>query len=389
MDKYKIEILYQRYLDNTCTDEERRELNDLLANVKLDKTIKDVLYDSYYNLVEEELMGMKVDRTEEIFNYILSQPQKQKVKRSLWPRIAAAASILAVLGTGFYFYRTYKTSLDLLTNLNVKNDIPAGQNGATLTLANGRIIKLSDAVKGRLAEESGVSITKTKDGQLVYTVRDAGSGRNDLIAYNTLSTAKGEQYQVVLPDFTKVWLNAASSLKYPATFANLKERKVILTGEAYFEVTHNARQPFKVQAAGQLIEDIGTAFNVNSYADEPDIKTTLIEGSIRLNEDRILKPGEQGINHKGTILVKNADLSQAIAWKNGDFIFKNEDFKTIMRQLARWYNIDVIYEDSAPDDVQLVGYMSRSKNLSSILNIMEITGKVHFKLEGRRIIVTK
>ena len=359
----------------------------------------------------------------------------------LWYRIAAVASVILVFAALILFMNHRQNRFQ---HLDAKNDIPAGGNRAILTLANGTKIDLSDAANGRLAEEAGIRITKAADGQVVYemasesSLRDTKQSQSSSVPnYNTISTPRGGQYQINLPDGSTVWLNAASSLKFPASFANLKERKVVLNGEAYFDVYHNAEQPFKVEAAGQIVEDIGTQFNINSYADELVVKTTLVEGSASVSSlvgnpslrggvssslrggtpkqstpqagiasqarndgmarndgstpnNVILQPGQQAVLSKsGAIKMQIADLQEAIAWKKGDFVFRNADFKTVMRKIARWYDVEITYDASAPSDIPLGGLVSRSKNISVLLNLMEETGAVHFKVEGRRITVSK
>ena len=284
------------------------------------------------------------------------------------------------------------TPLEEITNQNsaYSNDLSPGKSAATLTLADGRKINLGNADNGEMAKEAGVRITKTKDGTLVYNVivQDNpvnGTSSNDETKQNTLSTAKGEMYQVVLPDKSVVWLNAASSLKYPSSFVNLKERRVILDGEAYFQITHNHKQPFRVQTADQLIEDIGTEFNVTAYADEPDTRTTLIEGSLRMN-NLILKPGEQGVSSGKEVRVFKVDTEIAAGWKNGDFVFEGASLGSIMNQISRWYNVDLSYEGQIAD-LQFGGSISRTKSIHEVLRVLEMTKGVHFKIEGRRILV--
>ncbi|MCD0490425.1 FecR family protein [Pedobacter sp. MC2016-14] len=303
-----------------------------------------------------------------------------------WRYAVSAACLFIALGIVIIFLNSEQDINEKYKSF-AKNDIAPGNRSATLTLANGRRINLTAATKGELLQDAGLKITKTSSGQIVYEIAEDKTV-SDKTAYHTLSTSRGQTYKVVLPDQSVVWLNAASSLMYPTSFARLKERRVFLEGEGYFEVKHN-RQPFFVKTNTQTIEDLGTSFNVNAYTDEPDVKTTLVEGSVKINGSVLLKPSEQGLNKEGSITVRGADVNQITAWKNGDFIFKNDDFKSIMRQLSRWYNVEIVYDDSAPDNVELGGYMSRSKNISSILKIMEITGKVHFKLEGRRVIVSR
>ena len=317
-------------------------------------------------------------------------------------KIAAAASVILVLGTAIYFFKSNSKQSGILRSFqgaNAKNDIAPGTNGATLTLADGRKIKLSTVGNGKLASETGINISKTDDGQLVYRVESSSisqkkmvGGNEEIQSFNTLSTSNGEQYQVILPDQTKVWLNASSSIMYPSSFAGAKNRRVTLTGEAYFEVA-KMKIPFLVSTKKQAIKVLGTHFNVNSYENELTTKTTLLEGSVRVNapkqftNDVLLKPGQQSILKGDNIEVVSADTEQETAWKNGQFYFKNAPLQAVMRQISRWYNVEVVYNKEVPNQVILGGWISRSKKLSAILNLIELTGQAHFKVEGRRVTV--
>jgi transmembrane sensor len=305
----------------------------------------------------------------------------QKIIR-LWPRIAAAASILLVLSTGGYFL-----SHKLRTNqiANTVNEIKPGSNGAVLTLANGQKVILGNAKMGVIAQQNGADLNKAGDSLLVYrsTTADAAA-----ISYNILETPRGKQYAVVLPDGTKVWLNAASTLKYPTAFTG-KERLVELDGEGLFEVAHNPKQPFKVKTASQTVEDIGTRFNISSYNDDPSVKTTLLEGSVKVNDHTVLKPGEQAVlAGNGKLFVHETDVEAAIAWKNGKFIFDQENIPSVMRKLSRWYNVEVSYNGSVSDKT-FTSSISRFDNIQKILDKITFISGVHFKIEGRRIIVDK
>ncbi|SFH51113.1 FecR family protein [Pedobacter insulae] len=317
--------------------------------------------------------------------------QKKPVKvMKLWPRVAVAAAVLLAFMVGGYFY--YDSKIQPTETGAYQNDIAPGKNGATLTLANGQKIYVSDEKVGKLAQESGVSISKTADGQIIYEI--ASSPRNDAVQYNTLSTTRGEQFQVRLPDGTLVFLNAESSLKYPTSFAKLDQRQVTLTGEGYFEVAKDKAHPFIVKTSAQEVEVLGTHFNVNAYINEPSIKTTLVEGSVRISpskenaKDLILKPGQQATLNNNALTVKEIDVERAVAWKNSTFSFENEDIKSIMRNVARWYNVEVVYEGDLPAE-RFGGGVSRFENVSHVLRILEKTGAVHFRIEGRKIIVSK
>ena len=254
-------------------------------------------------------------------------------------------------------------------------------------MADGSKISLIDASKGVIAKQGDVSITKADNGHLTYI---SGNHLNTENLFNTIETPKGGEFQLNLPDGTKVWLNAASTLRYPIAFSG-KERVVMLTGEAYFEVAHNKSKPFKVLTTAQEIEVLGTHFNINSYEESRMTRTTLVEGSIKVKRidnanSYLLKPGQLAVLQGNSVNVMPADIESEIAWKNGYFIFNEEGIQTIMQKISRWYNIDVVYSPELLNtDVKFGGIVSRSKNLSVVLKTMERTGKVHFKLEGNRI----
>jgi transmembrane sensor len=299
--------------------------------------------------------------------------------RRLWPRIAAAASVILALSAGGYFL-LHKAQPAQQTARLVKNDIAPGHNRATLTLAGGKKIILTKGLSGTLAKQ-GQTIINASENNIIYNAKNQ---TGDQVNYNTLSTAKGEQspYPLVLPDGTKVWLNAESSITFPTAF-NGRERKVKITGEAYFEVVHHERQPFRVETGKQAIEDIGTHFNVNTYPDEPTEKTTLLEGAVKVN-GILLSPGQQTDGRT----VTAANTEQAIAWKNGYFRFDGEQIDKIMRQLQRWYDIEVSYQGDLPQEV-FYGKISRYKNISQALNMLAYSKAVHFKIEGRRVTIIR
>lgn len=306
----------------------------------------------------------------------------------LWPRIAAAAVILLILSIGGAYYAGWGI-FQRSQNVYV-NDIAPGGSKAVLTLANGQKISLTDAKDGELANQAGVIIKKKANGQITYTVTGRGDANRLAAEYNTIDVPLGGQYQVDLPDGTKVWLDAQSSFRYPVNFSG-KERNVEITGEAYFEVAHNKSMPFKVKSIGQTVEVLGTHFNVMAYPGEKLIKTTLLEGSVKISSTtaaQVIVPGQQAQVSAAAIKVVEADVEDAVAWKNGYFKF-HENLEGIMNKIARWYNVEIIYEES-PDPIQeFAGEISRSKNISAVLNIIEKTSNIHFKVEGRRVIVKK
>lgn len=348
---------------------------------------------------ETAQMGEESEVGKRIHGRISEEIKRRQRRRVFSPlRLAVAASVLvALLSSVLFLYLRQSYDQPVVVQVampGVGNDTPPGGNKATLTLADGSEINLDDAADGELARQSGISITKAADGQLVYTVAGSspGNGSVEADAYNAIATPKGGQYQVVLPDGSKVWLNAASSLRYPARFAGL-QRKVELTGEAYFEVAKNADMPFVVVSRGQVVEVLGTHFNVSAYADEATTKTTLLEGAVRVlagkaNHPKQLAPGQQAlVSQSGSsVLVRQVDVDEAVAWKNGYFMFADEELESIMRKLARWYDIEVEYQGDV-GNVKFGGVVSRSKSVTETLRILELASNVRFKVEGRRVLV--
>jgi ferric-dicitrate binding protein FerR (iron transport regulator) len=323
---------------------------------------------------------------ENIFTDNVVQIKRKKIK--MWPRIGIAAAIATIIvSAAIWFVNKPKDKAEKETLYT--QDIAPGKQGATLTLANGKKIRLTEAANGQLAKQSGVTITKAANGQLIYQIENSNANEDQV---NMLSTTNGETYQVRLPDGSDVWLNSASSLTYKASLNEQGRRIVKLTGEAYFQVAKDKSHPFVVKTASQEVEVLGTHFNVNSYRDEPAIATTLLEGSVKVtagNSKQIIKPGEQAINYGSNIKVTHVDVDKIIDWKDGDFNLDNVDFKTAMRKIARWYNVEVTYDTSLPDDIEAGGWISRNNTLSSVLKSIERTGQVRFKLEGRKLYVSK
>lgn len=301
-------------------------------------------------------------------------PPKRRTLRP-WHYAAAAAAVLALLIAGIWLWQTPRRNASPFAHAA---DIAPGKTGAVLTLADGSQVVLDSITNGVIAAQNGTQVVM-KNGQLAY---DPSSNTGNNIAYNTMSTPKGRQFHLTLPDGTRVWLNAASSLKYPTAFTG-KERRVTVTGEAYFEVAQNASQPFRVNVPGAApVEVLGTSFNINAYIDEEDIRATLLEGSVRIG-NTILQPGQQMKVKAGN--VAEADMDKVMAWKNGIFNFNDASLKEVMRQLERWYDIEVIYENGVPD-TYFYGKVSRDVSLAGILKVLEAT-RVHFRVEGRKLIV--
>jgi ferric-dicitrate binding protein FerR (iron transport regulator) len=268
----------------------------------------------------------------------------------------------------------------------MSGDIGPGGDRAVLTLADGSHIVLDSAISGTLAAQGGVAILK-EEGQLAYHPSE-DPDRNT--QYNIIQTPKGGQYRLILSDGTKIWLNANSSLKYPTHFTG-SVRKVEMTGEVYFEVAHNKDKPFQVSVGDIEVEVLGTHFNIQAYQDEKEIYTTLIEGAVRVNNDKesvTLQPGQQSAFHRLSnhlAVAKNIDTEQAIAWKNGYFSFQQTSLQDVLRQLSRWYNVEIKYMGKIPER-RFSGGISRNSNLSDVLKILE-ESNVNFVIEGNTLLV--
>ncbi|WP_316838309.1 FecR family protein [Pedobacter nutrimenti] len=367
--------------DGTATETERERFNqvyDFLSNqykewdpvlMKDEETVKDYVF--------------------ELLSHDVQQFEKRKKQLSIYKYIGVAASIL-ILGIAV-FYTNRAKKVEQVAPLYA-NDVAPGGNKAFLVLSNGKRLALGELSNGTIARQSGIKVTKKADGQLIYTIEDHGQTRQ-ANEYNTIETPKGGQYEVRLPDGTIVWLNSASTLKYPVSFAAFKERKVLLKGEAYFEVAKDSQHPFTVKSDRQTIEVLGTHFNVNTYPDEPLVKTTLLEGSVKVSSnnmaDRVLKPGQQAdLSMNGELKVSDVDTELSVAWKNKQFMFESEKIETIMRMIERWYNVEVEYTGEKTEE-RFGGSVSRFDHVSKVLKSLESTGKVHFKIQGRKIYVSR
>lgn len=383
MDQDRITELIEKVYQNEASEAEIQELDLLYAQfdqkpsyiAPLNKEEKDRLKGAMYSQILKKLPAEPENRKEGV----------SKAKHLLWVRIAAVAALLFIVSSIVYMARLNMPSKP--HNQQMANIKPGGNN-AVLTLSNGQNIVLTNAKNGDLANESKVSVRKTADGRILYSKAGGDGGASS--AYNTLTTPKGGQYTVTLSDGTLVYMNSASSLKYPVCFSN-KERVVELSGEAYFEVSHNKQKPFKVITNQQVVEVLGTHFNINSFGEDSSVKTVLEEGSVKVYSktvSKLLKPGQQSVVKKDLIEVAEADVEEALAWKNGYFRFNNESIKTVMPKLARWYNIEVVFDEQVTD-IGFYGTISRSKNIKEVLKMLEYTKDVHFKIEGRRITVMR
>jgi len=300
--------------------------------------------------------------------------------RGAW---VAAAILVIISGAWLLWFNQKGASIPLANKATINNDLPPGGNKATLKLADGAVIVLDNAQNGNLARQGVTDIVKAANGQLVYNM----AGKGGAVGYNTVTTPPGGQYQVSLPDNSKVWLNAASSIRFPTAFSGGK-REVEITGEAYFEVAKNKMMPFQVKANEMYVTVLGTHFNIMAYHDETSIQTTLLEGSVRINKGSqaaLLSPGQQARVNGQVKVVNDVNTEEAVAWKNGSFEFNGADIETVMRTLARWYNVDIKYEGNMTSR-RLTAQVDRNKNASEVLQILESAG-YHFRIDGKTIIV--
>lgn len=398
MNPDRLHYLMQQYIKNECT---KGELNELLAFIKEDRN-QDLLRDELHNYWDDiPVETGDAAEWDKRFAAMMEESKAQtsfldadnRIHRKPLLRVAVAALSLLILAAGIFhwFGQGKKPGRQLATANNdsakYENDVPPGGHKATLTLSDGSTIVLDSIRKGSVAYQGNSKILKTDSGRLEYT---AGAAHTEAAAvFNTISTPRGGQYAVVLADGSKVWLNAASSLRFPTSFTG-RTREVTLTGEGYFEIAPDKEKPFSVRVGSARIEVLGTHFNVMAYDAGNDIETTLLEGAVKMryaDKAAILKPGQQAVLNtgKGTIRVEAGNIDGAIAWKNGLFQFDNSNLETIMKQIARWYDVEVVYEDETPSR-RFTGKMSRNVSLQHVLKVLELS-KVNFKLDGRKIIV--
>lgn len=363
MQEKDFDSLVNRYLNGEATPLEKEMVE---AHVRL---LEDA---SETNLTEEEITTAK-DAVWKRLHPVGNVHRVHFIRRLRW--VAAAVFIVAIAATWFVLTEKNKFGPATVAKADVK--APAS-NRAMVTLSNGQTVYLDSAGNGQLAMDGNMKLVKLADGQIAYS----GTSNEPVneIAFNTLTNPRGSKViDIALSDGSHVWLNAASSIKYPVAF-NGKNRTVEVNGEAYFEVTHNAAMPFMVKVNGETIEDLGTKFNVNSY--DAANRTTLLEGSVKINTT-ILKPGEQYEAGK----ITEADLETVMAWKNGLFHFDQADIETVMKEVARWYDVEVVYE-SKPGKL-FDGGASRTTSAAGLFRILEETGGVHFSIEGKKVIVRK
>ncbi|SEA40721.1 FecR protein [Arachidicoccus rhizosphaerae] len=367
------EQLADRLLKGTITPEQRQQLDQwYMEHVGADAQIPSVYVHS-----EKEHEQVLLEKLK---NRLVVPSGKSARHRPLflWTATAAACLLLALLVTEI-FKPANISKTENKSRLTALGDLAPGHAGAVLHLSNGSTLVLDSIEDGTLINQDGIQIVK-ENGQLKYI------GTSDKVVYNDIVTQRGRQWKMTLPDGTEVWLNAQSSLHYPISFKGQKERIVQLTGEAYFKVAHNAMQPFKVLAGKTVIEDIGTAFNVNAYQDEPGIVTTLVEGVVKV-DDILLKPGQQASQGSdGQIKLQMVNTSDYTAWVNGQLSLDNVTVKELMRQLSRWYDVDIIYKGDV-SNIRLGGLIDKKVYLSDIISVLNAYG-IHLKLVDNTLIVS-
>ena len=399
----RLQILMGLYFDKTINEVQLHELSQWVTLHSKDEELIQLLEQQWnHHQANAIIPDVESDR---IITAILTSSSSIQITPSdnnvitisskvKWlKRLAVAASILIIFSVGYLKLQPGKrlpSTNPIAKVAPIKNDVMPGGQKALLTLSDGSQIVLDSASNGLLSQQGGTKVIKLANGQLEYA---ATTGSSAELVYNTMSTPAGGQYQLTLPDGSKVWLNASSSIHYPTAFTQ-NERRVTITGEAYFEIAKNAQKPFIVKMYnGSEVKVLGTHFNIKAYTDEEQINTTLLKGSINVSQgakNNLLKPGNQAqIDKSGKInIVMDVNTEEAVAWKNGNFQFTSADVTTVLKQAARWYNIDVVYAGTTSSENKFTGKIPMSVNLSRLLKWLEYSD-IHFKLEGRKLIVTQ
>jgi len=399
----RFQYLLAGYLNDTVTRAELTEFWQLMAEAGEDPLMQEEVSKVWLTTVSDEGAVPRRDWDEilvSIHDRARAWEEQQETEevpvipiRRRLTRWAVAASIIFALGFATYFLLKDKSPALTTHDSPLTTDVKApDKNRAQIKLSDGTIIYLDSAVSGELTTAGNVTVTKNERGEVVY------DGSSVTVEYNTLFNPRGSKVQALtLSDGTKLWLNAESSVTYPTAFTG-NEREVTITGEAYFEVAPNKEMPFYVTNGDIQVKVLGTHFNVNAYEDEDAVRVTLLEGSVNVSrltthDSRLLKPGQQAVvtlslSNGRLTTHANIDLETVMAWKNGQFSFDNADLKTVMRQIARWYDVEVVYEGPLPDE-EFNGGTSRQENVSALLKVLEATGKIKFRVEGKKVFVRK
>lgn len=388
MQQERIRLLAEKFLRGSATEAEKEELHAwydawkddeqmvLTALPESEAALKDRIRSTILRQISQEAVPAPV---------VGLRPARRK-----WWAIAAAVVLLA--GLSGLLLQTLRTKPDQAQQAetdNYKNDVLPGKATATLQLADGRTINLADTLQQGL-QQGDASLRKTNNSTLVYDTGTDGQPATREVTYNKITTPNGGEFNLVLADGSKVWLNAASSIRFPASFTGTA-RNVEITGEAYFEVAKDAARPFTVTANGTTTRVLGTHFNIKAYGDEGEVITTLLEGAVQVeagSQQKKLLPGQQAqvLVQGQKIRVTSVEVDDAVAWKNGYFTFRNEQIKSMMRRIARWYDITVVYEPGV-EAMAFGGTFSRSKSLQQLLKNLESTNTIHFKIEGNQVTV--
>lgn len=393
-------ILIQKYINGTCTEEEREILlkwyrspqNETVEWPATPEMEETAVYQRIFSKVEAE-----INLQSPAIHQLHPDPNSLEPKKSLfnWQKIAVAAALILTSSIAIYFYQQHANTAPT-EQLTFKNEVKPGGDKAILKLADGTEVELDGAKNDLLAQRKDINFNNTKDGQLAYNKQNSSDiQQTEALKYNTVSTPRGGQYRIILPDGTKVWLNAASSIRFPTNFLP-GERKVSISGEVYFEVAKNKHQPFRVISDTQILEVLGTKFNISAYPDQPQINTTLAEGSVKLGRIQthtyqLLKPGEQAqmkTKDQSPAKISSADLEEVLAWKNDAFVFNNTPTDEVMKQMQRWYNVELEYKGPVPN-LSFTGVIPRDSNLSTFLKVLEGTGGVKFGIEQNKVIIQK
>jgi ferric-dicitrate binding protein FerR (iron transport regulator) len=389
----RIASLIVRNMQDNLTTDERHELNAWLQEDGENFLL-------YEELMDDDKLGEALDQLhainaesayEKLYQKLFTGTPYKRTYKLWWYMVAAV--ILLVAGGITYFSMNNKTikpapaEAVVVAQKMAPGTLPDSKK-AILTLANGENVVLNEMNNGDIAQQGTITVHKTRNGQLQYKV--SAEQTSNTISYNTLHTPRGGEYQVVLDDGTRIWLNSASTLTFPIYF-NKEERRVQLTGEAYFEVasslsaTTGKKKPFIVGVDNMEVQAVGTSFNISAYKEDNSTQTTVVEGLVKVsrhNQDHLLQPGKKLVTHDSTVAIENADINQATAWKNGEFVFHNTSLQMVMNELARWYDMEVIYQQPVPS-LHFSGEIERESDITKVLQMLEFTGGVKFKITGR------
>lgn len=395
MKNLRLKHLFDGYLSHSLSAEEEQEFFDLLSSKAFDEEVKDLLSKEFNRGAQN--YSLDDGPSQRILSSILGLRNEEVNLKNTYFHLGKLkwAAAIIIIASGITFFYTlfrgnkYPNSIAKLpASIKYKNDVSPGTNGAILKLADGSVVTLDSTGNKSSIHQGNTTIVK-HDGSLSYISNNQKD--QEALGYNMVETPRGHQFHLRLEDGSKVWLNAASSINFPVVFTG-NERDVTITGEVYFEVAKNKQKPFHVSVNGSTVEVLGTHFNINSYEDDGTIKTTLLEGSVKItrgNNQKILRPGQQArINAKGELTaVNDVNTEEVVAWKNNYFSFNNIDIKKLMKQLSRWYDVQVVFKGETKDSVTFKGDISRSVNLSNVLKMLESTGEVAFSVEDKKITV--